>query len=209
MKRKAYYVYAYTRSVSSETAAVGTPYYIGKGQGYRKKARHSIAIPTDPRCVVLLAESLTEPDAHQLEMLLIHLYGRVDLGTGILRNLTDGGEGTSGATVSEATREKKRQKLKGIPRPESVIAKLRGRKRSPETIEKLRHKKMPDTWRGNLRKSALKRGPTMTEGGKARLREALSNRVVSAETGRKLSLATKRYFAKKRHNPMQPPLPFL
>ena len=50
---------------------------------------------------------MTEADALQAEMLLIAKYGRKDNGTGILRNLTDGGEGTSGHVPSEETRKKK------------------------------------------------------------------------------------------------------
>ena len=49
---------------------------------------------------------MTEPDAFQSEMLLISLYGRIDLGTGCLRNRTDGGEGLYGQVFSSEHRAK-------------------------------------------------------------------------------------------------------
>jgi hypothetical protein len=48
--------------------------------------------------------------------MLIARYGRQDNGTGILRNMTDGGEGASGCNVSEATREKQSRRLAGKPK---------------------------------------------------------------------------------------------
>jgi len=45
---------------------------------------------------IKFAENLTEQEALDLEMELIALYGRRSNGTGILCNLTDGGEGPSG-----------------------------------------------------------------------------------------------------------------
>jgi len=62
--------------------------------------------PSDRSLVKIIAEDLSEPDAFQLEMLLIQLYGRIDLGTGCLRNQTDGGEGTSGTKQSSETKLK-------------------------------------------------------------------------------------------------------
>ncbi len=80
-----YYVYEYLRED-------GTPYYVGKGQGSRWRQAHSVTVPPNDR-VNFVATNLSEKDAFALEEQLILKYGRKDLGTGILRNLTSGGEG--------------------------------------------------------------------------------------------------------------------
>jgi hypothetical protein len=75
----------------------GTPYYIGKGSGNRAfiSLCHNVHRPeTDDR--ILIQEFPSEEDAFTAERFLISYYGRLDLGTGCLRNMTDGGEGISG-----------------------------------------------------------------------------------------------------------------
>lgn len=79
------YVYAYLRED-------GTPYYIGKGVGKRYKDPHTITVPPIER-IEFIEKNLTDKEAIALEIELIARYGRKDLGTGILRNMTDGGEG--------------------------------------------------------------------------------------------------------------------
>ena len=110
-----YYVYVYLRENTSETADADTPYYVGKGKyrrAYRSHKSHGIHLPKNKDNIVVLWEGLTEEFAMEMEMLLIATYGRADNGTGVLRNKTDGGDGSSGwipteenkRNIAEATR---------------------------------------------------------------------------------------------------------
>jgi hypothetical protein len=103
-----FYVYAFLRSEDSEIAPKYSPYYIGKGSDRRafRDSTRVISKPKNKSYIVFLQEGLTEDQAFNLEKYCIALYGRIDLGTGILRNLTDGGEGASGARPSQETRAK-------------------------------------------------------------------------------------------------------
>lgn len=55
---------------------------------------HRVYRPPDDR--ILLQEYPSESAANEAEIFLILYYGRKDLGTGCLRNRTDGGEGARG-----------------------------------------------------------------------------------------------------------------
>lgn len=91
----------------------GTPYYVGKGHGNRAFVRdgHRTNVPPKERIVLYPAES--EFDAFETEIALIWYYGRKDLGTGILRNYTSGGEGFCGGRHSEEWIDQTKTRMKG------------------------------------------------------------------------------------------------
>ena len=113
MSKTIYYVYAYLRSNDSQTASAGTPYYIGYGKGQRVYNKHRIPVPKDRSNIIFLHENLSEEQAKDLEIQEIFKYGRKDLRTGILTNLTHGGEGVSGMIHSENTKKIMSEKKSG------------------------------------------------------------------------------------------------
>jgi hypothetical protein len=89
----------YLRSYKSKYGDIGTPYYIGKGTGPRafKKNQKEIKPPVNKNYIQIICKNMREITSLELEIFLIQLYGRIDLGTGCLRNRTSGGDGSSGS----------------------------------------------------------------------------------------------------------------
>jgi hypothetical protein len=111
-----FYTYAYLREDR-------TPYYIGKGQTKRiyQKNGKPCGVPKDKSRIIFLKQNLTEEEAFKHEIYMISVFGRKDLGTGILHNRTNGGDGTSGFIYSEESKRKISESMKGKVPPNKGI----------------------------------------------------------------------------------------
>jgi len=119
-----FYTYAYLRED-------GTPYYIGKGKGRRAYSKnHSVFVPPEER-ILFLKKNLLEEDAYQHEAYMISVFGRKDLGTGILHNKTNGGDGTKGMLLTETQRNEISQRQLGEKNH------FFGKKHTPETRKRM------------------------------------------------------------------------
>ena len=127
-----FYVYAYLRED-------GTPYYIGKGKqnrAWHKNNHERIKLPRNYNYILILESNLTELGAFAIERRIIRWYGRKDMGTGILQNRTDGGDGASGKIVTDKT--KNLLSIAGLGKKQlqetidKRVSKLRGQKRTFE-----------------------------------------------------------------------------
>lgn len=134
------------------------PFYVGKGCGRRSKMHIWEAINYEKNGesrnnhkdriinklwrigldfeIEYYAINLTEEEAFRIEKKLINKYGRMNNGTGILVNMTDGGEGSTGFRHTEESLRKmldnrvyvsgENNPCFGKKRPEEIKQKLRG-----------------------------------------------------------------------------------
>ena len=145
---KKYYTYAYLREDK-------TPYYIGKGcrqRAYRNEYRKGCSTPSDPSRILILKRFDCEFDAYKHEIYMIAVLGRKDLGTGILRNLTDGGEGVTGGgwELTSDTKERMSAHQKGKPKSAEHRRKIsegsKGKTHLPQTRAKISASKKGKPW---------------------------------------------------------------
>jgi hypothetical protein len=162
-----YYTYAFLREDR-------TPYYIGKGKGNRayRRRKTDIKPPKDKSRILILKNNLTEEEAFRHEVYMIAVFGRKDLGTGILHNRTDGGEGVSGLSHSEKTRRKMSEAQKGKTLSEETKRKMSEANKNP-----------PEETRRKM--SEAKKGRILSGETKRKMSEAKKN--MSNETRKKIS----------------------
>jgi hypothetical protein len=134
------------------------PFYIGKGKGdranhhlkyeshaktntFKKSVIQKIRISGQEPKVMFWAVNLTESEAFDLEKQLIARFGRRDLKTGILTNLSEGGFGNAGRKFTEEHRRKMSEAAKGRKHTDESKAKIslkrKGVLASEETKKKL------------------------------------------------------------------------
>lgn len=112
------YVYRHIRTDKN------IPFYIGislSSDGYkranctygRNKIWYDITNKTEFQ-VEIVIDGITPKEAKKKEVEFIELYGRLDLGNGILCNMTDGGDGTINRIITEKERLNRSNARKGI-----------------------------------------------------------------------------------------------
>ena len=194
-----YYTYAYLREDK-------TPYYIGKGKGLRiYSTNRRIKPPKDKSRIIYLKQNLTEKEAFRHEIYMIAVFGRKDLGTGILINMTNGGDGPSGRIVSEETRRKlseagkdhivseeqkikQRKKMKGRIKKHNLSEEGR-KKLSKIMLGNTRHNK-PHSEEAKKKISQGHKGKKLTEEHRKKLRDShigIKHQPHTQETKNKIS----------------------
>ena len=174
-----FYTYAYLREDR-------TPYYIGKGQGKRIYQIDGKPCNKPPKNrIIFLKRNLTEEDAFRHEVYMISVFGRKDLGPGILHNRSDGGEGPS--NPSEETRKKMSESKRGKKHSEETRKKqsenrggsknnFYGKHHTEETKQKLRE---------------INVGKNLSEETKLKISKSGAGRILSEETRKNISKSKK------------------
>lgn len=198
----------------------GTPEYVGKGTGKRAYIRgsHHLCPPKDKSLILIFPQD-NEADAIQSEKDLISLFGRKDLGTGILRNFTAGGDGVSGLVHSEDAKRRmsaaKIGKPGHVPTPEHLakmaagrVGKKRGPRpahvlaalHSPESIAKSAASRMGHSTSTETRQkiSLAHLGMKATEETRRRISESHLGHIPSLESRQKLRVAVKQSWILRR-----------
>jgi len=154
-----YYTYAYLREDR-------TPYYIGKGNGrraYQKQKWHNP--PKNKSRIIFLKQNLTEEEAFKHEIYMIAVFGRKNLGTGILRNRTNGGEGVSGLVHTDESKKKMSKASKGNSH-------FKGKKHTEESKRK---------------NSEAHKGKILSEEHRRKVGESFKGKILSEEHKRRIS----------------------
>jgi hypothetical protein len=173
-----FYTYAYLREDK-------TPYYIGKGEKNRAYNKHhtGISVPKDKSRIIFLKQNLAEKEAFRHEIYMIAVFGRKDLGTGILRNKTNGGDGISGFSHSEQTKEKIRNIHLGRKASKETKKKLSEIRKGKKIHSEEWKKKQSEKMKGNTFGLGIKPSKETLK----KRSKALEGKIPSEEVKKKMS----------------------
>jgi hypothetical protein len=118
-------VYKHIRLDNNEVFYIG----IGKNinRAYTEKSRNKIwqnIVNKTKYKIEIIFDNISFDEAKNVEKYLISYYGRKDLKTGSLVNLTIGGDGVVGNLVSEETKDKMRKRMLGFKMSDETKAKI-------------------------------------------------------------------------------------
>ena len=158
--------------------STGEVFYVGKGKNkraYSKKARsefwHNV-VNKHGYEVLIVEENITDEQACEREVYWINHFGRKDIGTGILVNHTDGGDGVTGYIFTEEDKQRMSEAHSGEKNG------FHGKKHSDETRLKMSLAK-----RG---KTSNMKGKNLSDETKQHLREINLGKTLSAEHKQKI-----------------------
>lgn len=189
------YVYRHIRLDKNE------PFYIGIGsdsddkytRAYSKRRRNKIwesIVSRSEYNVEILLDGITWEEACEKEKEFISLYGRIDLKSGILANLTNGGDGSLGVIQGLETRIKK-----SISSKNRIMSDESKKKISDSKIGKKRPRYVSDKVSEGLKRYYANNpnpriGIPLTDATKKKLSDTMSGRP-SPNLGKKMSQESK------------------
>lgn len=133
MEDKKYCVYRHIRLDTNKTFYIGVSTNIRRPYNqYDRSQFWKNIISKSNYEVQILTTNLTKEEACELEIILISYYGRINNKTGILCNMTDGGEGTTNLIVSDKTKI-----LQSEAKKKNPIKYWKGKNLSKKHIENL------------------------------------------------------------------------
>ena len=194
------YIYRHIRLDKNE------PFYIGIGtdskyqRAYSKQSRNifwnRVVSKTDYEVEILL-DNLTKDEAKIKEIEFIALYGKKIDKTGILTNISDGGDGNSGCKHTEEAKLKigLSNKFKDYSKFDRSYMQTKEYKDKVSKINKGR--KMPDSMRQKV--SDRMKNRIVSEKEKDRLRSSMLGKKMSNETKEKMRLSGLKAWEKRKN----------
>lgn len=194
--KKLCYIYKHIRLDRNEV------FYIGKGTNTRGNYSRSKSKNRDNSHwhnvvnkhgykIEIVVENLTEQEANEKEMQYILDYGRIDLSTGTLVNMTAGGDGSIGHKHTEEAKKKMSEATKGNTR-------WLGKTHTEEAKKKISDaKKGNNTWLGKKHTEESKKKNSKSNKGKKMSDEA-KKKISEFHKGKKKTLEQ----IEKRYKPV-------